>query len=56
MAMKALTETLDDTAADKAWVDSGGYNQSVPTPVLVLLRNLQHQVNALEARIVELEP
>jgi len=55
MAMKALTTTLDDTTADQAWLDAGGYGQSVPTPILILLRNLQFQVNALTVRVAELE-
>lgn len=55
MAAQALTDTLDDAAADAAFVTAGGQEGSVPREVLILLKNIQHQLNGLDARITVLE-
>jgi hypothetical protein len=55
MAMQALQTTLDDETADQAWTTAGGFEQSVSREVWVLVRNLQHQVNDLDARVTAME-
>lgn len=56
MAANPLTPTLDDAEVNDALVTAGGQEWTVPREVLILLRNVQHQLDALDARVTVLEP
>ena len=55
MAAKPLTNTMTDTEADDAWITAGGREGSVPNETMILLKNIQHQINDLDARVTVLE-
>ena len=55
MAVQPLTAALNDADADATFLTAGGQDGSVPREVLILLKNIQHQLNELDARITVFE-